>query len=161
MDFLRLLPNSISLLRLLAVPLTVYLLMSQEMVAAFWVIVAAGVSDGLDGYLAKRFNAVTRLGTYLDPLADKAMLIAVCLCLVYLGYLPGWIVALAILRDLLIGWERWHRAAARRLQEQRANDNDPAESVLDCRIRGLYLCRPFVRIYSLAVSRWIGGRLFS
>ncbi|MEC8137585.1 MAG: CDP-alcohol phosphatidyltransferase family protein, partial [Pseudomonadota bacterium] len=40
--------------------------------------------------------------TYLDPLADKAMLIAVCLCLVYLGYLPGWIVALAILRDLLI-----------------------------------------------------------
>ena len=102
MDIPRLLPNGISLLRLLAVPLTVYLLMSQEMVAAFWVIVAAGVSDGLDGYLAKRFDAVTRLGTYLDPLADKAMLIAVCLCLVYLGYLPGWIVALAILRDLLI-----------------------------------------------------------
>ena len=232
MDILRLLPNGISLLRLLAVPLTVYLLMSQEMVAAFWVIVAAGVSDGLDGYLAKRFDAVTRLGTYLDPLADKAMLIAVCLCLVYLEYLPGWIVALAILRDLLIlggvllsnvlelelkvepisisklntvlqilmvsfalgqpavgldlpqvvsaliywsllrrlfperftwrvGWERGHRAAARRLQEKRANDNDPAEFVLDRRIRGLYLCRPFVRIYSPAVSRWISGRLFS
>ena len=74
MDILRLLPNGISLLRLLAVPLTVYLLMSQEMVAAFWVIVAAGVSDGLDGYLAKRFDAVTRLGTYLDPLAVLVLL---------------------------------------------------------------------------------------
>tara|TARA_B100000676_G_scaffold306917_1_gene364145 strand:+ start:474 stop:959 length:486 start_codon:yes stop_codon:yes gene_type:complete len=72
------------------------------MAAAFWVIIAAGVSDGLDGYLAKRLNAVTRIGTYLDPLADKTMLIAVCLCLAHLGFLPCWIIALAILRDLLI-----------------------------------------------------------
>ena len=56
----------------------------------------------LDGYLAKRLNAVTRIGTYLDPLADKTMLIAVCLCLAHLGFLPCWIIALAILRDLLI-----------------------------------------------------------
>ena len=102
MKVLRLLPNGISLLRILAVPLTVYLLLSQEIAAAFWVIIVAGVSDGLDGYLAKRLNAVTRIGTYLDPLADKTMLIAVCLCLAHLGFLPCWIIALAILRDLLI-----------------------------------------------------------
>ena len=102
MKVLRLLPNCISLLRIFAVPLTVYLLLSQQMTAAFWVIIVAGVSDGLDGYLAKRLNAVTRIGTYLDPLADKTMLIAVCLCLAHLGYLPCWIIALAILRDLLI-----------------------------------------------------------
>ena len=102
MKALRLLPNGISLLRIFAVPLTIYLLLSQEMTAAFWVIVAAGVSDGLDGYLAKRLNAVTRIGTYLDPLADKTMLISVCLCLAHLGFLPCWIIALAILRDLLI-----------------------------------------------------------
>ena len=102
MKVLRLLPNGISLLRILAVPLTVYLLLSQEIATAFWVIIVAGVSDGLDGYLAKRLNAVTRIGTYLDPLADKTMLIAVCLCLAHLGFLPCWIIALAILRDLLI-----------------------------------------------------------
>ena len=102
MCVLRLLPNCISLLRIFAVPLTVYLLLSQQMTAAFWLIIVAGVSDGLDGYLAKRLNAVTLIGTYLDPLADKTMLIAVCLCLAHLGYLPCWIIALAILRDLLI-----------------------------------------------------------
>ena len=102
MKVLRLLPNCISLLRIFAVPLTVYLLLSQQMTAAFWLIIVAGVSDGLDGYLAKRLNAVTLIGTYLDPLADKTMLIAVCLCLAHLGYLPCWIIALAILRDLLI-----------------------------------------------------------
>ena len=102
MKVLRLLPNCISLLRIFAVPLTVYLLLSQQIAAAFWLIIVAGVSDGLDGYLAKRLNAVTLIGTYLDPLADKTMLIAVCLCLAHLGYLPCWIIALAILRDLLI-----------------------------------------------------------
>lgn len=102
MKVLRILPNGISLLRIFAVPLTIYLLLSQEITAAFWIIVVAGVSDGLDGYLAKRLNAVTRIGTYLDPLADKTMLIAVCLCLAHLGFLPCWIIALAILRDLLI-----------------------------------------------------------
>ena len=102
MKVLRLLPNCISLLRIFAVPLTVYLLLSQQFTAAFWLIIVAGVSDGLDGYLAKRLNAVTLIGTYLDPLADKTMLIAVCLCLAHLGYLPCWIIALAILRDLLI-----------------------------------------------------------
>ena len=102
MNFTRSVPNVVTGLRLIAVPFVVVLLLSDSLTAAFWVIVVAGISDGLDGYLAKRLDAVTRLGTYLDPLADKALLIAVFVCLAILDLLPGWLVCLLILRDMLI-----------------------------------------------------------
>jgi len=102
MNFTRSVPNVVTGLRLIAVPVVVVLLLSNSLTAAFWVIVAAGISDGLDGYLAKRLDAVTRLGTYLDPLADKALLIAVFVCLATFDLLPGWLVCLMILRDMLI-----------------------------------------------------------
>ncbi len=102
MNFIRSVPNVVTGLRLIAVPAVVMLLLSNSLTAAFWIIVAAGISDGLDGYLAKRLDAVTRLGTYLDPLADKALLIAVFVCLATLDLLPGWLVCLMILRDMLI-----------------------------------------------------------
>ena len=102
MSFQQSLPNIITGLRLLAVPVVVALLLDNAFIAAFWLIVAAGVSDGLDGFLAKRLDAVTRLGTYLDPIADKLLLVSVSLCLAHLGFLPGWFVALVLLRDLLI-----------------------------------------------------------
>ena len=98
----RLLPNFVTGLRLIAVPVAVFLLLDYRLAMAFWVIVAAGLSDGLDGYLAKRMDAVTRLGTYLAPVADKALLMAVFICLVQLGLLPGFLVCLVIMRDLLI-----------------------------------------------------------
>ena len=102
MNFTRSVPNVVTGFRLIAVPAVVILLLSNSLTAAFWIIVAAGISDGLDGYLAKRLDAVTRLGTYLDPLADKALLIAVFVCLATLDLLPGWLVCLMILRDMLI-----------------------------------------------------------
>ena len=102
MNFTRSVPNVVTGLRLIAVPVVVVLLLSNSLTAAFWVIVAAGISDGLDGYLAKRLDAVTQLGTYLDPLADKALLIAVFVCLATLDLLPGWLAYLMILRDMLI-----------------------------------------------------------
>lgn len=102
MNRYRSVPNVVTGLRLVAVPIVVFLLMGNGLTAAFWVIVAAGVSDGLDGYLAKRLDAVTRLGTYLDPLADKALLISVFVCLSTIDLLPGWLVCLVILRDTLI-----------------------------------------------------------
>lgn len=98
----RALPNIVTILRLIAVPIVVVLLLDNSLVAAFWLILAAGLSDGLDGFLAKRLQAVTRLGTFLDPVADKALLIAVFLSLTQMGILPGWIVCLVIMRDLLI-----------------------------------------------------------
>ena len=77
-------PNLISVVRLLLVPLTVWLLISGAYGYAFTTFVVAGVSDGLDGYLARRFDWRSRLGSYLDPLADKALLVSV---FVTLGFL--------------------------------------------------------------------------
>jgi cardiolipin synthase len=96
------LPNLISLARLLCVPVTVWLIVTNEFAAAFWVFVGAGVSDAIDGFIAKRFNARTALGQYIDPLADKALLVSVYITLGFHGALPDWLVILVVFRDLLI-----------------------------------------------------------
>jgi cardiolipin synthase len=96
------LPNLITLARLLSVPLTIWLIFDERYGAAFWVFFAAGVSDALDGFIAKRFDRRTRLGALLDPAADKAMLAGVYLTLGLAGQLPGWLVGLVVLRDFLI-----------------------------------------------------------
>src|SRR5260370_2461865 len=75
------LPNLISLARLLLVPLTIWLILCGRYGFAFWIVVAAGVSDALDGFIAKRFDRRTRLGALLDPIADKAMLVSVYITL--------------------------------------------------------------------------------
>lgn len=92
-------PNLITWARLIAVPVIVWLMLADRMAAAFWLFVAAGVSDAVDGYLAKRFNAESVFGSYLDPFADKIMLIAVYLLLGRAEYLPVWLVILIIVRD--------------------------------------------------------------
>ncbi|MGB1548533.1 MAG: CDP-alcohol phosphatidyltransferase family protein, partial [Alphaproteobacteria bacterium] len=79
-------PNIISLLRLLAVPLMLWLLLGQIFTAAFWLFLAASISDGADGFIAKRFNARTTIGAYLDPIADKALLMGVYIVLGIEGY---------------------------------------------------------------------------
>lgn len=96
------LPNLITLARLLSVPLAIWLILDDRYGAAFWVFIGAGVSDALDGYVAKRFDRRTRLGALLDPTADKALLAGVYVSLWLAGQLPGWLVGLVILRDLLI-----------------------------------------------------------
>jgi cardiolipin synthase len=99
---MRLLPNIITLCRLVAVPLTVYFILIGELEAAFWLFVAAGVSDAIDGAIARLFDARTTLGAFLDPLADKALLVSVYLSLAKVGLLPLWLVILVVFRDLLI-----------------------------------------------------------
>lgn len=96
------LPNIISLGRLLIAPVAIWLMLTGVMEAAFWVFVAAAVSDAVDGFIAKRFDLVTELGAYLDPLADKALLVSVYVVLGVLGHLPLWLVLLVVFRDLLI-----------------------------------------------------------
>jgi cardiolipin synthase (CMP-forming) len=96
------LPNFISIARLMCVPLLVWLIVTGDMAAAFWVFVAAGVSDAVDGYIAKTFNARTALGRYIDPLADKTLLVSVFVTLGLRGDLPDWLVILVVFRDLLI-----------------------------------------------------------
>ena len=86
---------------LLIVPL-VWLIATERMQAAFWLFLAAGLSDAVDGYVAKRFNSRTTLGAYLDPLADKTLLDGTYLALAWAGWLPVWLVALVLCRDVLI-----------------------------------------------------------
>ena len=101
-DALRRLPNLISLGRLFAVPLIVWLISSGEMIVALWIFVAAGVSDAVDGFIAKRLDAASTLGSFIDPLADKALIVS---CFVTLGIesqISTWLVILVVFRDVLI-----------------------------------------------------------
>jgi len=84
------------------VPLIVWLILLNQMMPAFILFLVAGVSDGVDGFIAKRFNQETELGAYLDPLADKALLVSIYVALGVLEYLPSWLVILVVSRDVLI-----------------------------------------------------------
>jgi cardiolipin synthase (CMP-forming) len=95
-------PNLITIGRFFLVPLTVWLLASGKPVLAFWVFVLAGISDGIDGFIARHFNQRSRLGTYLDPLADKALLVSIYVTFAIIGELPDWLAILVVSRDLLI-----------------------------------------------------------
>jgi cardiolipin synthase len=96
------LPNYISLFRLLLTIPTVHFLLEGRFFEALLLFFLAGISDGLDGFLAKRFGWQSSLGGLLDPLADKALLLSSLLVLVALAKVPGWLVALAVLRDMVI-----------------------------------------------------------
>jgi cardiolipin synthase len=96
------LPNLITVARLLLAPLVVLMIGSQRFAEAFLIFVIAGISDGVDGFIAKRFNLRTELGAYLDPLADKALLVSIYVTLAISGALPAAIAVLVVSRDLMI-----------------------------------------------------------
>lgn len=95
-------PNLITLGRVILVPIVFWLLLTGEMQAAFVLFVIAGISDGVDGFLAKRYGWTTELGAYLDPLADKLLLVCIFIALGVAGQLPLWLVIAVVSRDLLI-----------------------------------------------------------
>ena len=84
------------------VPLVVWLVVFGELGVAFWVFIAAVISDAVDGFIAKRFDAVTEVGIYLDPAADKALLISIFVALGAAGLVSRWLVILVVLREVLI-----------------------------------------------------------
>jgi len=84
------------------VPVIVWAIVSSQMEIAFTVFLIAGVSDAVDGFLAKRFNMTSKLGALLDPLADKALLVSIYVALGIWGAIPGWIVILVVSRDIMI-----------------------------------------------------------
>lgn len=96
------LPNLITLGRIVAVPFIVTLLLDSEFLYAFLLFFVAGLSDGLDGYLAKKFDARTRLGAYMDPLADKLLLTAIFIALAYQQVFEPWLAILVVSRDVSI-----------------------------------------------------------
>jgi len=85
----------------MVVPL-IWLIATDRVYAAFWLLVVAGMSDLLDGYIAKNFNARTDLGAYLDPIADKTLLDGIYIALALAGWLPLWLALLVVARDVLI-----------------------------------------------------------
>ena len=95
-------PNLITLGRILLVPVVVWAIAAGEMRVAFVLFLAAGISDAVDGFLAKRFGMTTELGAYLDPLADKAMLVSIYVALGITDAIPRWLVILVVSRDIMI-----------------------------------------------------------
>jgi cardiolipin synthase len=84
------------------VPVVVWAIASGAMQLAFLLFLAAGISDAIDGFLAKRFGMTTELGAYLDPLADKTMLVSIYVTLAIVGDIPRWLVILVVSRDIMI-----------------------------------------------------------
>jgi cardiolipin synthase len=95
-------PNAICILRILLIPPTVQLLLTGDYRWALALVVIAGLSDGLDGWLAKRFDWRTRIGGLLDPVADKLLLVCLFLTLTWLGLTPLWLTVVVMARDLVI-----------------------------------------------------------
>lgn len=95
-------PNIITLGRILLVPVIIWAIASNQMTIAFGTFVVAGVSDAVDGFLAKRFNMTTDIGALLDPVADKALLVSIYVALGISGDIPRWLVILVVSRDFMI-----------------------------------------------------------
>lgn len=96
------LPNLISTGRILLVPAVVWLMAERRFDLAFYGFAIAGVSDGIDGFIARHWNLRSRLGAFLDPLADKLLLVSTFVTLGLLGLLPDWLAILVVARDVLI-----------------------------------------------------------
>jgi cardiolipin synthase len=99
---LRWLPNAISLLRILLVAPILLFILDGRFGAALALFFIAGFSDGIDGYLAKRFDWHSRLGGLLDPVADKLLVAGTFITLAYAQLIPVWLAAIVILRDIVI-----------------------------------------------------------
>jgi cardiolipin synthase (CMP-forming) len=98
----RHLPNIICMLRIALVWPVAAALAAHEYLAALALFMVAGLSDGVDGYLAKRFNWTSELGKFLDPLADKLLLVTVFVESAWLGLVPWWLTSAVVARDVLI-----------------------------------------------------------
>lgn len=96
------LPNVITIIRIFLVPLVVWLIITERFLSAFVVFLLAGLSDAIDGYVARRYHWRTELGAYLDPLADKFLLMGIYITLGLFGHLPSWLVIAVVSRDVLI-----------------------------------------------------------
>jgi cardiolipin synthase (CMP-forming) len=95
-------PNILTLARLCAVPLVIVAIVQGSYLWAFFLFAAAGITDALDGYIAKRFDMRSELGAILDPLADKALLVSIFIALAVERAIPIWLTVLVVSRDIMI-----------------------------------------------------------
>lgn len=95
-------PNIVTAVRILLVPVFVILLVNHQLFDALVIFTMAGISDGLDGFIARCFNQRTEVGAYLDPIADKLLIISAFISLAILKIIPAWLSVIVISRDILI-----------------------------------------------------------
>jgi cardiolipin synthase (CMP-forming) len=95
-------PNALTALRLALTPFVVWRFLAGDCRGAFTLLLIAGFSDAIDGFVARRWNQVTRTGAYLDPIADKLLLVSVYVSLGIVNVVPRWLVWLVVGRDFLI-----------------------------------------------------------
>jgi cardiolipin synthase len=95
-------PNIITIARLLIVPLVIVMILQARWTPAFVLFVLAGVSDAVDGFIARRFDMQSELGAYIDALADKALLVSIYVTLSVVGVLPAWLAVVVVSRDVMI-----------------------------------------------------------
>lgn len=95
-------PNLLTIFRILLVPVFIIFIINDRMVMALAVFILAGLTDGIDGLIARVFNQKTPLGAYLDPIADKLLLCSAFLALTLRDILPNWLTVIVISRDVII-----------------------------------------------------------
>lgn len=115
--FLKYIPNALTVFRFILIVPFLVLLYEKEYAKAFYLFLAAGFTDGLDGWLARHFKWQSPLGSFIDPLADKLLVASSFISLALIGSLPWWLVILVFLRDLTIsfGVLAWYWFVQRRL----------------------------------------------
>ena len=95
-------PNFLTILRILSIPVFVIFLLYDHFFVALLIFIGAGITDGLDGWIARVFNQRTTIGSYLDPIADKLILTTSFIVLAVLGIIPSWLTVIVIARDVII-----------------------------------------------------------
>ncbi|QRM32015.1 CDP-alcohol phosphatidyltransferase family protein [Microvirga sp. VF16] len=95
-------PNIITIGRLIIVPIVIVMIMQQRWSAAFILFVVAGISDAVDGFIARKFDMRSEFGAYIDPIADKALLVSIYVTLAIVGAIPSWLAIIVVSRDVMI-----------------------------------------------------------
>jgi len=95
-------PNLITIARLIMVPIVIVMIMQERWAAAFILFVVAGISDGIDGFIARHFDMRSEFGAYIDPLADKSLLVSIYVALAVVGAIPSWLAIVVVSRDAMI-----------------------------------------------------------
>lgn len=136
-------PNIISMVRIALIGVFVVLLVGRHDAWAIAALIGAGVSDFLDGFLARRWNQVTRLGRILDPTADRLLTLAVVIGLAERGVIPWWLTGVLLLRDAMVG-------AALLAARAKGVESSQVTFVGKAATFGLYVCLPWAYISFLA-----------
>jgi cardiolipin synthase len=155
-------PNVITVFRFLLVPAVIYWLLTGQQAMAFAGFVAAGVSDGIDGFIARHFNQRSKLGAYLDPMADKLLLVSVFVVLGMMGGLPLWLVIAVVSRDALIVFAVILSSVMSQPVEMRPLMVSKANTVAQIVLAAVALGQPALGIdlgYVLPALIWLTGLL--